>query len=52
MSKTLYVAFSAPNPELCAAIVHNHIDFSGEADAVAARYLEGWQPVVPQGSPP
>ena len=32
--------------DLGAAIVHNHIDFFGAADAAAARYLEGWQPVV------
>ena len=32
--------------DMGAAIVHNHIDFSGEADAVAARYLEGWHPVL------
>jgi len=32
--------------DLGAAIVHNHIDFFGAADAAAARYLEGWQPVL------
>lgn len=32
-----------------AAIVHNHIDqFASEAPAAAARYLEGWRPVLAQ----
>ena len=32
-----------------AAIVHNHIDvMGGAADAVAARYREGWDPVLAQ----
>jgi 3-keto-5-aminohexanoate cleavage enzyme len=29
-----------------AAIVHNHIDLVADGDTVAARYLEGWQPVL------
>jgi uncharacterized protein (DUF849 family) len=29
-----------------AAVVHNHIDRFGTADAVAARYREGWDPVL------
>ena len=32
--------------DLGAAIVHNHIDFFGAGEAAAARYLEGWQPVL------
>jgi 3-keto-5-aminohexanoate cleavage enzyme len=32
--------------DLGAAIVHNHIDFFGTGEAAAARYLEGWQPVL------
>lgn len=31
-----------------AAIVHNHIDFFGEPEAAAARYLEAWHPVLAQ----
>ena len=29
-----------------AAIVHNHIDIVGDAATVAARYREGWDPVL------
>jgi uncharacterized protein (DUF849 family) len=29
-----------------AAVVHNHIDLFGTADEAAARYLEGWRPVL------
>jgi uncharacterized protein (DUF849 family) len=32
--------------DIGAAIVHNHIDFFGAGDAAAARYLEGWEPVL------
>jgi 3-keto-5-aminohexanoate cleavage enzyme len=32
--------------DIGAAIVHNHIDFFGTGEAAAARYLEGWQPVL------
>jgi 3-keto-5-aminohexanoate cleavage enzyme len=31
-----------------AAIVHNHIDMFGEPDEAAARYREGWEPVLAQ----
>ena len=31
-----------------AAIVHNHIDLTGDGTEVAARYREGWEPVVAQ----
>jgi 3-keto-5-aminohexanoate cleavage enzyme len=31
-----------------AAIVHNHIDLVADGDTAAARYLEGWQPVLLQ----
>ena len=29
-----------------AAVVHNHIDFFGDPEKAAARYLEGWEPVL------
>jgi 3-keto-5-aminohexanoate cleavage enzyme len=32
--------------DIGAAVVHNHIDFFGTGEAAAARYLEGWQPVL------
>jgi 3-keto-5-aminohexanoate cleavage enzyme len=42
IAKTALACFDAG-----AAIVHNHIDvMGGEADAVAARYREGWDPVL------
>jgi uncharacterized protein (DUF849 family) len=31
-----------------AAVVHNHIDMFGEAQEAAARYREGWEPVLEQ----
>ena len=31
-----------------AAVVHNHIDLFGSADEAAARYREGWEPVLAQ----
>ena len=38
------------HPRACfdagAAIVHNHIDIVGDAATVAARYREGWEPVL------
>lgn len=32
--------------DMGAAIVHNHIDFFGSGDDAAARYLQGWEPVL------
>jgi 3-keto-5-aminohexanoate cleavage enzyme len=32
--------------EAGAAVVHNHVDRFGSADAAAARYREGWDPVL------
>jgi len=29
-----------------AAVVHNHIDMFGDADEAAARYREGWEPIL------
>ena len=29
-----------------AAVVHNHVDLFGTADEAAARYREGWEPVL------
>ena len=43
ISETALACFDAG-----AAIVHNHIDFFGEPLEVAARYREGWDPVLAQ----
>jgi len=29
-----------------AAVVHNHVDMLGDDETVAARYVEGWQPIL------